>query len=116
VAAGVHDIRIEIGATYVKELTWKDGDGVVKDITGATGAMMIRYALDDAGTAASLSSAGGTITNGGVTGKFTVTISAAVTGAMTPGMAVWDFMATETSGVVTKLIGGAAVIVKGVTR
>ena len=115
-AAGVHDIRIEIGATYVKEFTWKDGDGVAKDITGATGAMMIRYALDDAGTAASLSSAGGEITNGGATGKFTVTIPAATTAAMTPGMAVWDFLATETSGVVTKLIGGAAVIVKGVTR
>lgn len=115
-AAAVYNARIEMGTTWVKEFTWKDGDKNPKDISGATAVFTLRYALGDSSPAVTASSAGGEVTNGGASGKFTLTLSDTVTAALTPGKGVWDFLVTESDGTKTKLIGGSVTIARGVTR
>ena len=115
---GQYDITIKQGETWVREIVWEDATGTAIDITSYTAAMMARRKVADTSTLFSLSSAGASpaIIVGTTDGKFTVTISAAVSAALDFETAVYDFKVTSATSVVTYLIEGTITLSKAVTR
>jgi hypothetical protein len=75
------------------------------DVTGYSAAMQVRKTTAEADTLASITQASG-ITLGGQAGTVALSISAATTGAITPGRHTYDLKLTSGSSVVTYLLSG----------
>ena len=115
---GQYDIDLKQGETWVREIVWKDSAGTAVTVTGYTAALMVRRKIADTATLLSLSSAGASpaIIVGTTDGKFTITISAAVSAALDFETAVYDFKVTSSTGIVTYLLEGTITLTKAVTR
>jgi len=116
-SAGKLNLIIEQGATFSRVLTWKVND-VAVNLTGYTARMHVRDAVDSTTTQLELSTTSppGGIALGGSAGTITLTVSAAVTAALTPGNYVYDLELVSSGGVVTRLVEGDLEIVAEVTR
>ncbi|MFA6972675.1 MAG: hypothetical protein WC208_14930 [Gallionella sp.] len=115
---GQYDIDLKQGETWVREIVWKDAAGTAVTVTGYTAALMARRKIADTATLLSLSSAGVSpaIVVGTTDGKFTITITAAVSAALDFETAVYDFKVTSSTGIVTYLLEGTITLSKAVTR
>jgi hypothetical protein len=113
-AAGLYDITIEQGVTFLLNLTWKDSTGTPVNITGYSARMQVRETYDSEDTLVSLTSPGD-ITLGGALGTILITIQPAVTSALQFVEGVYD-LELISAGVVTRLLQGRATISREVTR
>lgn len=110
------DIEIKQGATYQLTVTWKDSAGTAINLTGYTARMQVRETYSSSSTIVSLTSSSG-ITLGGSAGTIAILISATTTAALTaPFSGVYDLEVVDASGVVTRLLEGAATVSPEVTR
>jgi len=118
-AAANFNLTIEQGETYTLVVTWRDSTGALVNLTGYTGAMMLRTAYDAVSPTLSLTSPSSGIVLGGALGTATVTMTAAQTAALVGGLTfgtyVYDLEVT-TGAIVTKLIRGLAVVQPEATK
>ena len=114
-AAGVYDITVEQGVTFVLPITWKDSSGTPVNLSGYSARMQIREEYDSQETLVSLTSPSGGIVLGGALGTIVVTIAASVTQTLRLSSGVYD-LEVEIGGVVTRLLQGAVTISREVTR
>lgn len=113
------DIEIEQGATFQKNLVWKDSTGAPINLTGYTARMMVRYKVADAAPILTFTTENGGITLGGALGTINITGLASLTDAIPTTKvktAVYDLELVSSTGVVTRLIEGKAIIIPQVTR
>lgn len=109
-------------ASYNQTFIWTTGGcvpcgtvgatGVPVDLTGYTAMMQIR---PWAGSPTLLYDASSDITLYGITGEFTINISAADTSTFTWPQAVYDLLMTDPYGNVTRLMSGTVTVSTGVT-
>ena len=110
-----YDITIEQEATFTLEVQWKDADGVAIDMTGYAVYAQGRLYTDATVLGWSISTVDGGIVLVALTGTMTMTISAAVTSALSGGDGVWDLLVvsdTESH----RLLAGAYSVTGSVTR
>lgn len=113
--AGNYDLYIEQGATFNKQLTWKDSVGNPVNLTGYTARLQIRTSLTESTTIASLTQGSG-ITLGGALGTIVLLLSAVQTAAITQTKGVYDLELQSGDGTVTRLLEGKVTIKPEVTR
>lgn len=114
--SGRHDICIEKGATFKLNLTWKDENETVYNLTGYTARMQIRETVDSASFIIELTNANNRIALGGALGTITLTITATDTMTITQNSGVYDLEIVSASGEVTRLLEGNVSITNEVTR
>jgi hypothetical protein len=114
--AAVVDLTIEQGATFAQLLIWKDSAGSLINLTGYTARMQIRPTVDSDTVIASLTTENGGISLSVINGSISLSIPAAYTALMTFVTAVYDLEMIATDATVTRLIQGAVVLSKEVTR
>lgn len=111
-AAGTYDLIIDQGADFSLGLALTDG-GVAVDLTGYSGRAQMRSKKSSAAIAATFvvtvtSEVGGTIT---------MTLTNAVTAALSPGVYFYDLeIYTAADALVSKLLFGKATVREEVTR
>lgn len=127
-SASLYDIEIEQGATWSKQLTWKDDSGAPINLTGYLARMQIRKSYSDGSAQISLTSSSG-IVLGGSAGTIAITITDELTAALVidysqlfmqngkKALQYWyDLELESAGGVVTRLLQGSAFIYPEVTR
>lgn len=113
--ADTYDLYIDQGATFERVITWKQTNGTPVDLTGYSARMQIRRTKSNETALVSLTNANG-ITLGGTSGTIAISISAAVTEALTFRRAVYDLELVSPNGSVYRLLQGAVALSKEVTR
>lgn len=114
--AGKLDLLIEQGATFRRELTWKDDENAAINLTGYSARMQIREHLSSASPLIELTSANGRITITAAQGKLLLELTPAQTQALRAGVALYDLEVEAADGKVTRLVQGQVRIEAGVTR
>lgn len=114
-SAGVYDIIIEQGATFIMNATWKDSTGAVINLTGYSARMQIRSDYNSDEALVSLTDSSG-ITLGGAAGTIAIQIADTVTQTLTSQKAVYDLELISSGGIVTRLLQGDATISREVTK
>jgi hypothetical protein len=117
--AGQYNFKIEQGADFTRTIVWYTDDEMTspKNLSGYTARMKVK--TNDLGTTI-LSSAAGeiTITLGGTAGTILISITSAVTTALTatkPNVLAYDLELVSGGGVVTRLLEGHATVKAEVT-
>ena len=111
-----YDLEIKQGATLSLNITWKDSNGALINLTGYSARMQARATYESTTAIFSLENGSG-ITLGGAAGTIDVVISATATAALTaPWAGVWDLEIVSGSNVVTRLLEGAAYVSPEVTK
>lgn len=113
--AGYYDMLCEQGATLARTFTWKDKAGELVPLSGYTGRMQVRPFASSEELVLSLTSASGQITFPSA-GKIVLTVSAADTANLTPGVYVYDLELQSSGGVVKRLVEGKFTVKAEVTR
>ena len=118
-AAGKYNIEMEQGATFTRDIIWKDSNGVAINITGYSIKMQAREDYDSVTPVISLGTVspltGITIIDAAA-GRFRITITAILTAALTFTKAVYDLEMISGAGVVTRLLEGEITLLKEVTK
>lgn len=113
--AGTYNLLCEQGATFSRQITWLDSNGVPVDLTSYTARMQVRETVESSSTLFDLTSGAGDITLGGAAGTITVTISAAATAAVAAGCYVYD-LELVTGTLVYRILQGEFTVDAEVTR
>lgn len=113
--AGKYNIVADQGATFSRNVHWKDENGDPIDITGYTARMQVRERYVSTSTVLSLVSPTN-ITLGGGSGSIVITASATSMAAVTAGDYVYDLEMVASNGVVTRLLQGSFKVTPEVTR
>ena len=109
--ATIQNITIDQDCDFTETLTVKDSTGTVVDLSNETITSKMRKthlsttAFDF--TTAKVSATDGTCS---------ITLTDAVTGALSIGRYVWDLTTTDSSGLITRRIEGRATITPSVSR
>ena len=114
--AGLANLVLEQGSTFVKTLTWYDELGNLRNLTGYSAELQVRFEAEDEVLLYSANTTTGEIVLGGALGTIVITIPAAATLALDFIKAKYDLLLTSGAGVKTRLIEGAITLSKGVTR
>jgi hypothetical protein len=109
------DLCICQGATLQQTFRWLSDD-VAVDLTGYSAQFQMRATEDSATAALTLTSAGGGISMGGVSGTFTLSASAASTSAITAGRYVYAIELTSPASVIRRIVEGVAKVSREVVR
>src|ERR1017187_1540988 len=112
--AGRYDFEIVPGTTFSRSLVWNDENGVPVDLTGWSAHMQIRTWPLEA-LAADLSTSGSGIILGSG-GTIALTIAAAVTAKIRPGVAKYDLFLTNLTPATSCLLYGDVIVRRGVTQ
>lgn len=116
-SAGIHNIKVEQGATFSQTFTWKISANPV-DLTGYTARLKVRDTArrpSAANEMISLTSPSGGIVLGGAAGTIAVTISASSTASLLAGKYVYDLELVASNTTVTRLIKGTFTVLSEVT-
>jgi len=117
--AAEYDFNVDAGATFQKTITWKNGDGVPYDLTGATARMHIRKKVSDETVIVSLTTENGKIRITPLGGEIHLYMDDLDT-MLLPARSVYDIEvimpSTEDRPIVTRILQGAVVCNKNVTR
>jgi hypothetical protein len=116
-SAGIHNIKVEQGATFSQTFTWKISSNPV-DLTGYLARLKVRDVNRRASAVnemISLSSPSGGIVLGGALGTIAVTISASATAAVLAGKYVYDLELVAPNTTVTRLLKGTFTVLAEVT-
>lgn len=115
-----YNLTFEQSATFQHTVNWTDPQGSPIDLTGYRIRMQVRESATAATTLLDFDSdslaAGHSITALDSTGSFTITLTPAVTAALSFVGAVYDLTATSPGGIVYRLHEGKAAVSAGVTR
>ena len=104
------NLVIDQGTDFVQDIEVSDGNNVVIDLSGYTGAAQIRK------TYSSSSYKAFTVATN-ANGIVQIYMNAANTNSITPGQYVWDCEITENfSGTVSRIVEGVVIITPSVTR
>lgn len=114
--AGKLDLVIEQGATFRRELIWKDAEGAPINLIGYTARMQIRERVSATAILTELTTANGRIVLTPAQGKLTLELSATLTDALTYPAAVYDLEVVAADGSITRLLQGNVLIEGSVTR
>ena len=109
--ATIQNLTIDQDADFTQTLTVKDSTGTVVDLTGQTVTSKLRKTH--------LSSTSTTFTTALVSatdGTCSITLTDAVTAALTEGRYVWDLTTTTSGGLITRRIEGRVTVTPSVTR
>jgi len=109
-----YPLVIDQGATWTFTFTYSV-DGTAVNLSTYSGSMMVRTNFNDSATQLSLATGGlgMTLSSAGV---ITLTATAALTAAMTPGDCVYDIQVVSATGVVTRLLRGSVTVNSAVIR
>ena len=114
--AGQYNIVTDQGATFSRNLFWKDKNGNAINLTDYTARMQVRQRFVSTSTVLSLTSPSGGITLGGGSGSVVVTASASTMAAVAGGDYLYDLEMVASNGVVTRLLQGSFTVRPEVTR
>lgn len=104
-----YDLSVHNGEDIRQEILFKDGSGVVIDLTGAIGRSQIRRAPGAEELIEEF-----VVTVDGAAGKVTLGMTGAESGLIDPGTYAWDLF-LEQGGVSTCYVGGAFLVIPSVT-
>lgn len=113
--AGQYHIITDQGATFTRQLTWKDDTGAAVDLTTYTARMQLRTSVQNESVVLELTTSNGRISLGGVAGTITLTITAADMATLLPLKYVYDLELVNGT-VVTRLVQGTFTVRPEVTR
>ena len=108
-AAAEYNITISQNADYVRTFQLKSA-GAIKDITGYSFEAKVKKNYNESGGQSFTTS----IENA-TSGLFTITLTDAETGTLSPGDQVYDVVMTDDTGIKTRLLQGKAYISPGVS-
>ena len=114
--AAFYHLVIDQGSNLRETFVYKDSDGNAVNLSGFTARSQIRASYTATNTILSATSAAGTLTITPATGTISFNVPAATTAALAPGNYVWDLEIVDSSGVVTRLVGGTCSVTPEVTR
>jgi len=114
-SAAIHDITIEQGATFTRQITMRQSNGSPMDLTGYIGRAMVRKTYGATAPSATFTV---DFDADRATGIITLTLSAEQTAAIPAGESVdetdsqyvWDFELEDVSGVVMRVLKGACYV------
>lgn len=113
--AGIYDTVLEQGATFTRQLTWKDSAGGPVNLTGYTAKMQLRPSASSSVVLLELTETSG-ITLGGAAGTIIIKITDEQTDTLAPGKVKYDLKLTSPAGDDTRLLEGSLKITPAVTR
>jgi hypothetical protein len=116
-SAGIHNIKVEQGATFSQNFTWKVSGNPV-NLTGYLARLKVRDTTrrpSAVNEMISLSSPNAGIILGGAAGTIEVTISASSTAAVVAGKYVYDLELVAPNTTVTRLLKGTFTVLSEVT-
>lgn len=113
--AGKYNIVADQGATFSRNIHWKDENGDPINVTDYTARMQVRERYTSTSTVLSLVSPTN-ISLGGSSGTVVVTVSASSMAGVTAGDYVYDLEMVASNGVVTRLLQGTFSLRPEVTR
>lgn len=113
--AGHYDFLCEQGATFARQVKWRDSNQVPVDLTSYTARMQVRSTADSGIIALSLTTENGGITLGGTAGTIDLLATATQTAAIEAGDYVYD-LELVFSSTVYRVLQGCFVIDAEVTR
>ena len=113
--AGLYNIVADQGATFTRNIMWKDAEGNPVNVTDYTARMQVRQKYTSSSTVLSLVSPTN-ITLGGGAGTIVITASATSMAAVASGEYVYDLEMVASNGVVTRLVQGTFTVRPEVTR
>ena len=114
--AGKYDFTLEQGATFNKQLVWKE-NGTPLDLSGYTARMQVKKTPKSTTNILDLTTSNGGIVIDGANGKVTLIVSATDSAALKAGSYVYDLELEETAtSDVTRLLQGCFEINAEVTK
>lgn len=114
-SAGTLTLGIAQHSTFTKNLTWKDENDAVIDLSSYTAKLQVRAAPD--GTVLlELTTENGGIAVAATEPNIVLTIAAATTAALTWGEASYDLVLVAPSGTRRRLLEGRAFVLAGITE
>lgn len=113
--AGVYNFTIDQGATFSRQLTLRDANNALMNLTGYTARMQIRPEIESTEVLVELTTANGRIALGGAAGTVTLTIPATVT-ATIDKEGVYDLELVTPSSEVHRALKGKVRLEPEVTR
>jgi len=113
--AGLYNIVADQGATFTRNIMWKDANGNPVNVTDYTARMQVRQKYTSSSTVLSLVSPTN-ITLGGGSGTVVVTASATTMAGIAGGDYVYDLEMVASNNVVTRLLQGSFSVRPEVTR
>ena len=112
VSPGTYNITLYQGATFTRQLIWKDENDALVDLTSYTARMQIRKKIDG-DLLETLTTENGGITLGGAAGTIDLLISATAT-ALIDNNGIYD-LELITGSTVTRLVKGSVTLDREVT-
>lgn len=114
--AGTYNIITDQGATFTRELTWKDSAGSAVNLTAYTARMQVRSQIDATGAAVlELTTENNRIVLCGTAGSIILTVPATAMGSVTAATYAYD-LELVSGIVVTRLVQGTFEVRGEVTR
>lgn len=111
-----HNIVIQQGANFALNVTAKNDDGSIKDLTGYTAKMQVRITPTDNTILLEASSANGRITINAPGGIVMVAVGADVTTGLNWNVAYYDIEITTGATNVFRIVEGFATFSREVTK
>jgi hypothetical protein len=113
--AATYGITADAGATFQRQIVWKDANSEAVDLSGYTAEMVIRDRTTSATVILTLSTANGRITLGGAAGTIDLLVSAADMG-VAAGRYSYTLELTDASSIVSRLLQGEFILRSEVFR
>ena len=110
-AAYVSNIVIESGANFDQSFNLENSANAPLDLTGYSGASMLKKHSASLTTAASLSVSFPNRTQG----QLRISLGSTVTSNLKPGRYVYDILLSDASAMKTRVVEGSAIVTAGVT-
>jgi len=114
--AGIYNIVCEQGATFRRELVWRDSSEQPVNLQGYTARMQVRPNIKSAIVLVDLTTENARLVLDAADGKVTMTLSATTTATFTPKQYVYDLELVAGNEEVTRLLQGTFTVVPEVTR
>jgi hypothetical protein len=114
-SAGMYDLDIEQGATFLRSFYWKT-DGAIVNLTGYSAKLQMRETAASEDVLFEASTANGKLEIDGDDGQIDLTITAAETEAFEWRTAKYDLELTSPSGTLTRLLRGNVQVSQEVTK
>lgn len=114
---GKHNLFVYRGATFSKQIVWKDENGALINLTGWKARLHMRETVDESTPFLTLTTENGGLALGGAAGTINLLASATATAAIQVTEGVYDLeMVAPDTVTVTRLLEGLVFVSPEVTR
>lgn len=114
-SAGIYNFTLDQGSTWTLRIVYENPNSTPINLTGYTAEMQIRKKADSPTAVLTLSTGGNGIVITPLLGRLDLTATDEQTGAIEPGLYVYD-LELDSSGVRTRLIQGSVTVSAEVTQ